>query len=135
MALREEGHRMTQQRGVLLDVIEQAGEHLDADGLYRRARERDHRISLSTVYRTLSLLKQHNLVDELHLSEEHHHYEPKSGEEHYHLVCTTCGAVEEVSGGAIQRLREELQREYGFKVRSMQIDIAGQCARCASAAA
>src|SRR3712207_9050490 len=78
-ALRSEGHRMTQQRDVLLDVIEHAGEHLDADGLYRLARERDSRISLSTVYRTLSLLKRHDLVDELHLSEEHHHYEAKIG--------------------------------------------------------
>ena len=44
-ALRSEGHRMTQQRDVLLDVIEHAGDHLDADGLYRLARERDNRIS------------------------------------------------------------------------------------------
>src|SRR5688500_14795024 len=115
-ALRVEGHRMTQQRDVLLDVIEHAGEHLDADGLYRLARERDNRISLSTVYRTLSLLKRHDLVDELHLSEEHHHYEAKSGAHHYHFVCASCGAVKEFSGGAADRLREELLREHGFRV-------------------
>src|SRR5437764_7485389 len=90
-ALRSEGRRMTQQRDVLLDVIETAGAHLDADGLYQLARQRDNRISLSTVYRTLALLKQHNLVDELHLSEEHHHYEAKSARQHYHLLCTECG--------------------------------------------
>src|ERR671922_310161 len=109
-ALRSEGHRMTQQRDVLLDVIEHAGAHLDADGLYRLARERDNRISLSTVYRTLSLLKRHDLVDELHLSEEHHHYEAKSADQHYHLVCTECGAVEEFASGVAERLRDELNR-------------------------
>ena len=66
---------MIQQRDVLLDVIEHAGEHLDAD---RLARERDNRVSRSTVYRTLSLLKRHDLVDELHLSEAHHRYEAKT---------------------------------------------------------
>lgn len=135
-ALRAEGHRMTQQRDVLLDVIEHAGAHLDADGLYRRARERDNRISLSTVYRTLALLKQHDLVDELHLAEEHHHYEAKtSRDQHYHLVCTSCGLVEEFSGAIVDRLRDDLQRERGFEVAAVQLDIVGRCARCAGAAA
>ena len=129
-ALRSEGHRMTQQRDVLLDVIETAGAHLDADGLYQLARQRDNRISLSTVYRTLALLKQHNLVDELHLSEEHHHYEAKSGEQHYHLLCTECGAVQEFSGEILDHLKAALQREHGFHVMSLQLDIAGRCARC-----
>jgi len=132
-ALRTEGHRMTQQRDVLLDVIEHAGEHLDADGLYRLARERDNRISLSTVYRTLALLKRHDLVDELHLSEEHHHYEAKTGEQHYHLLCNSCGAVTEFTGGAADRMRDELRREHGFEVATMQLDIAGICAKCTAA--
>jgi Fur family transcriptional regulator, ferric uptake regulator len=131
-ALRTEGHRMTQQRDVLLDVIEHAGEHLDADGLYRLARARDSRISLSTVYRTLALLKRHDLVDELHLSEEHHHYEAKTDEQHFHLLCTSCGKVKEFSGGAVDRLQEELLREHGFHVSAVQLDIAGTCAECAA---
>ncbi len=127
---------MTQQRDVLLDVIEHAGEHLDADGIYRLARERDNRISLSTVYRTLALLKQHDLVDELHLSEEHHHYEAKTGAaQHYHFVCTSCGAVKEFTGGAADRLREELEREQGLRVTGMQLDLSGLCSRCVARAA
>jgi len=122
---------MTQQRDVVLDVIESAGAHLDADGLYQLARKRDNRISLSTVYRTLALLKRHNLVDELHLSEEHHHYEAKSSQQHYHLLCTECGAVEEFSGDIVERIREQLRREQGFEVSSLQLDIAGRCVRCA----
>jgi Fur family transcriptional regulator, ferric uptake regulator len=134
-ALRSEGHRMTQQRDVLLDVIEHAGEHLDADGIYRLARERDNRISLSTVYRTLALLKQHDLVDELHLSEEHHHYEAKTGATHYHFVCTSCGAVKEFTGGAADRLRGELEAEQRVRITSMQLDLSGLCSRCAAKAA
>lgn len=134
-ALRSEGHRMTAQRDVLLDVIEESGGHLDAESLYALARERDQRISLSTVYRTLSLLKEHNLVDEIHLSEEHHHYEPKSAEQHFHLVCTNCGAVEEFSGEIVDQLRAVLLRERGFEVHTLQLEIAGLCARCGARAA
>lgn len=124
---------MTQQREILLDVIEAAEGHLDADELYRRARERDHRISLSTVYRTLSLLKRHNLVDELHLSEEHHHYEARSGNEHYHIVCQQCGSVEEFSSPLTGQLRAAIRERYGFDVTSMEIDISGHCRRCLAA--
>jgi Fur family ferric uptake transcriptional regulator len=134
-ALRSEGYRMTQQRDILLDVIEHAGEHLDADGLYRLARERDSRISLSTVYRTLSLLKRHDLVDELHLSEEHHHYEAKRADRHYHLVCSSCGRVEEFGSSLVEQLREQLKRDRGFEVTAVQLDISGRCARCAAGAA
>ncbi|MDQ3699686.1 MAG: transcriptional repressor [Chloroflexota bacterium] len=134
-ALRSDGHRMTQQREILLDVIEHAGEHLDADGLYRLARERDRRISLSTVYRTLALLKQHDLVEELHLSEEHHHYEARSTVRHYHLVCIVCGRVEEFGSEGVERLREQLRRDRGFQVSSIDLDISGRCAGCVASAA
>ena len=131
-ALRQEGYRVTQQRDSLLDVIERASGHLDADGIYRLARERDHRISLSTVYRTLSLLKRHRLVHELHLSEEHHHYEARSAEhgEHYHLVCTQCGAVQEVPGELLDQFRAEVRERFGFAVAAIQLDVVGRCAAC-----
>jgi len=121
---------MTQQRDVLLDVIEHAGAHLDADDIYRLARERDPRISLSTVYRTLALLKRRGLVEELHLSEEHHHYEARSAQQHHHLVCTECGAVEEFSADLIAPLQESLLQERGFAVTMLELDIAGVCRRC-----
>ena len=133
--MRQAGMRWTQQRETLLDVIEHAKGHQDADGLYRLARERDPRLSLSTVYRTLGVLKRHGLVDELHLSEEHHHYEPvpvPGAEQHYHFVCSSCGEVTEFTGGAVNRLRDELRREHGFVVHSVDLDVSGLCSRCAA---
>ena len=131
-ALRQEGYRVTQQRDRLLDVIERASGHLDADGIYRLARERDHRISLSTVYRTLSLLKRHRLVDEVHLSEEHHHYAARSAVhgEHYHLACTQCSAVQEVPGHMLAPSRAEVRERFGFAVTAIQLDVVGRCAAC-----
>src|SRR4051794_8061458 len=65
--LTSQGVRMTVQRRVLVEIIQEATEHLDAAGLLALAREREATIDRATVYRTLELLKKHRLVDELDL--------------------------------------------------------------------
>jgi Fur family transcriptional regulator, ferric uptake regulator len=133
-ALLGDGYRMTKQRDTLLDVVERAEGHLDADGIYDLARRRDPRISLSTVYRTLNLLKRHDLVDAPRLSRSHHHYELKSaGPQHFHLVCVDCGGVQDVGGGLLDGLRDGLQLERGFRPTEIHLDVQGHCGRCAPA--
>lgn len=82
------------------------------------------------MYRTLALLTRRGLVEELRLSEEHHHYEARSAKQHYHLRCTECGAVEEFSADPVAYLKEALLQERGFAVTALQLDIAGMCRRC-----
>jgi Fe2+ or Zn2+ uptake regulation protein len=123
--LRAEKRRMTSQRELLLGIIQERG-HLDADEIYRLAKRRNPRLSLSTVYRTLNLLKELGLVEELHLGEEHHHYEAKA-EAHHHLICLGCGKVIEC------RLTEDLRelgRRHGFTVVSAQVELVGYCSDC-----
>ncbi len=130
-ALRAEGYRMTQQRGALLDLIAQNRGHLDAVALHLLARAVDPRISLSTVYRTLALLKRHALVAEVHLNEEHHHYEARIGEAHYHLICRECGGVEEFGAEVLEAMRQGFRRDYGFVVHEVDLDVSGTCRNCA----
>jgi Fe2+ or Zn2+ uptake regulation protein len=73
--LRANNKRLTPQRKVVLTILAEAGGHLDAHDIYERAHRRDDRLSLSTVYRTLGMLKETGVVRELHLEDEHHHYE------------------------------------------------------------
>ena len=68
--LRNRGIRLTRQRQLLLDLIEASGEHLDAEALYNLAHQRDPKLNRVTVYRTLKLLKEGGLVDELDLMRE-----------------------------------------------------------------
>ena len=128
--LRTGGYRMTQQRALLAELIETHSGHVDADTLYRRAKERDERISLATVYRTLSLLKSLDLVDELHLSENHHHYEPKTESQHYHLVCVRCGKVIEFQSPLVDKLERAISGQYAFAVSQARIDFCGVCRDC-----
>lgn len=129
-ALRAEGYRMTQQRAILLDLIGRTEVHLNAVDLYTLARAVDQRISLSTIYRTLAVLKRHELVTEVHLSEDHHHYEPRRGDAHYHLVCQQCGSVEEFGAMVVDVMRESLRAQYGFVIHAVELDVSGTCRSC-----
>jgi len=124
------GRRMTSQRKLLLDILYQAGGHLDADELYRRAKEQEPRISLSTVYRNLNLFKNLGLVDERDFGEEHRHYEAKSPSEHYHMVCLGCGQVVEFESPLIQQLKERVAEENDFHTTAAEVHLEGYCSSC-----
>lgn len=123
------GQRVTPQRALLLDLLRQKGGHMDADELYRLAREKQPRISLSTVYRSLRLFKQLGLVEELHLKEDHHHYEGKL-QEHFHLVCLRCGRIVEFASPLIDKLKQKMAREKSFDIQGAEVHLTGLCPRC-----
>lgn len=124
-----EGKRNTCQRRLLLELILRADGHVDADELYRQAREQEPRLSLSTVYRNLKLFKRLGLVDECHLGDEHHHYEARVGE-HHHLTCLCCGRVVEFDSPVVQNLKQGLAAENDFEIVAAEIRLEGYCARC-----
>jgi Fur family ferric uptake transcriptional regulator len=126
------GYRATAQRLLLLRLLRDAKGHAGADDLYAWARARDPRLSLSTVYRTLNSLKEAGLVRELHLDEDHHHYELADKDPHYHLVCQTCGEVIEVECSVVDEMLSRIQDRYNFEVTGTQMEFVGCCASCRS---
>jgi Fur family ferric uptake transcriptional regulator len=131
--LRMAGKRVTPQRKLVLRILAQAGGHLDASDIYERGRREDPRLSLSTVYRTLGALKETGVVRELHLDDEHHHYELDAKDQHSHLVCLSCGRVIEVSGDLLIQVAAALGEAHGFEIASAQVELAGYCADCRQA--
>lgn len=128
--MRQPTYRMTSQRRLLLDLVRQQAGHFDADELFRRARERRPRISLSTVYRVLQLFRELGLVEEYHFGENHLHYEAKPPTEHHHMICLGCGEISEFQSRLVSRLRKEVADREGFEVSSVDIRLGGYCARC-----
>ncbi|MCK4362071.1 MAG: transcriptional repressor [Dehalococcoidia bacterium] len=124
------GQRVTSQRRLLFDLLRHSEGHLDADELYRLAKEREPRISLSTVYRALSLFKELGLVEERHFADEHHHYEVKRKREHHHLVCLGCGKVVEFQSPLTKRIKEHMSRQSGFEILNASVSLEGYCERC-----
>ena len=128
--LKSAGLRMTSQRALILDILNREGGHLDADEVYRRARERQPGLSLSTVYRNLQALKSLGLIDELHFDEAHHHYEAKTSSEHHHLVCLGCGKIVEFGCKLSEQMKQDIARKKGFEVIGVEVHMVGYCSKC-----
>jgi Fur family ferric uptake transcriptional regulator len=132
-SLKERGIRLTRQRQILLDLIDQSGQHLDAERLFRMAKEKDPKLNRVTVYRTLKLLKEGGLVDELdlmHFAGDQHYYETRTKQEHAHVICLRCGKVEEFFGDPLQRLRRQIESVLGFQILIARTEVGGYCAHC-----
>ena len=124
------GLRLTNQRALILDVIRQGQGHLDADEVYRRSRVKQPRISLSTVYRTLQVLKKLGLIEELHIDDKHHHYEIKHSTEHHHLVCLGCGRVIEFQYPLARLVKRNVTEAKDFEITGSEVRMTGYCPRC-----
>ncbi len=131
--LHSKGMRLTGQRRLILQVLEEAGRHLDAETVFERAHRRDERVSLATVYRTLQLFKEMGIIDQHFTSREHNRevYEPVGAEEHYHFSCLKCGRVVEFQSALIDRARKQIAQELGINILHGCACFEGYCAGCA----
>ncbi|HEX5482444.1 MAG TPA: Fur family transcriptional regulator [Terriglobia bacterium] len=135
--LAAKGFRLTSQRKVLVETIQQASKHLDAATLLSLARKREPLINRATVYRTLELLKKLQLIDELdlmHLEGEKHFYEIRTDRQHVHLACCRCGAIAEFDSGTFDRLKREISEQTGFEIQVARLEVGGRCRACSGAA-
>jgi len=131
--MRSRGLRMTWQRRVVAESLEQADEHLDAERIYELAQLKDPRIHRATVYRTLNTLKEHGLVDELdllHYGGDRRFYEVRPSTFHIHLICRDCGRVEEPGGPIWEELEQRVRRETDFQAEVVRLEAGGVCVRC-----
>ena len=128
--LRAAGKRITPQRKLVLSILVGADGHLDAHDIYERGRRQGFHLSLATVYRTLNVLKETGVVRELHLDDEHHHYELDDRDGHSHLVCLGCGRVIEVDSSAFAEAARVTGEAHSFEIASAQVELAGYCANC-----
>jgi Fur family ferric uptake transcriptional regulator len=132
-SLKKRGIRLTRQRQILLELIDSSGQHLDAERLYNLAQKRDPKLNRVTVYRTLKLLKESGLVDELdlmHYDGDQHYYETRRKREHAHVVCLGCGKVEEFFGEPLKTIRQQVETSLGYEVAIARTEIGGYCPNC-----
>ncbi|MBN1886825.1 MAG: transcriptional repressor [Thermoflexales bacterium] len=128
-ALHVSGRRLTRQRRLVMQVLEESQEHLDAEALYRQAKARDPKIGLATIYRTLAALKEMGLVEEHRLGENHAHFEAVK-ESHYHFNCLGCGRVIEFDAPQVMQVVHALSQREALQVTGIHLFLSGYCARC-----
>lgn len=127
------GIRLTRQRRVLLQVVETARRHLDADEILERAQQIDPNITRVTVYRTIDLLKRHGLIDELdllHLRGHRHFYESHAAQDHIHVACVHCGKVREFESELYEDLKRQISRDCGIEITVSRTEVGGICSDC-----
>jgi len=129
-SLREEGYRLTPQRMMILAIIYDSQGHLSAEEIHQRVRQQYPFVDISTVYRTLNLLKKLRFITETDLGDECVRYELVDKGRHHHLICRQCGASFALEHELLAPLAPRLLEKYGFAADLDHFAIFGLCANC-----
>jgi Fur family peroxide stress response transcriptional regulator len=127
--LRQNGFRATPQRLAIYDALWNAGSHPTVAKIHSYATKRDPTISLATVYKTLQLFTDIDLVNEMPSIDGSARYDPEQ-EEHINLVCTNCGLIEDYHLEQMDEMKSAIERATSFKVNMQSIEIYGLCSKC-----
>ena len=121
--------RITEQRRLIIDIVFDTEEHFTAEKLLDWARERDNSVSRATVYRTLPLLTESNLVHEMDFGKPFKFYDPNYSDSpnHNHLICEDCEKIVEFDSERIEKIENEIGDKLGFTVKSQNLQLTASC--------
>ncbi len=130
--LRDNGLKMTRAREqIFREILSAPGVHPNAEEIHRRLRSKKKPVGLATIYRTLNLLVRGGLVTAIDLGESHSHFEPDwNRTSHGHLICLSCGRVQEFSHAEIQAAINRIGEEKGYLLDKFSIQVFGYCQDC-----
>jgi Fur family ferric uptake transcriptional regulator len=124
------GYRLTPQRMMILSAMESSHDHISAEEIYAQVAAKYPNVNISTVYRTLELLKKLGLVYEIDLGEGRIRYHAEGSGHHHHLVCQNCGKVIDIDESTLSSLKNILLRDYKFQAELRHVGIFGLCENC-----
>jgi len=127
--LRARGHRLTPQRELVLAAVEQLG-HGTPEEIHAVVAEQSSAVNISTVYRTLTLLDELELVHVVQLGDRAPVYHSKALPSHVHLSCRECGGVTDAEPGEFAPLEEQLRATHGFEIDLDRLVVTGLCRAC-----
>ena len=121
----DKGLKLTDQRRVIARVLSEATDHPDVEQVYRRATKLDPRISIATVYRTVKLLEEANILERHDFGDGRARYEEASEDHHDHLIDVKTGEVVEFINEEIERLQQEVARTLGYRLVGHRLELFG----------
>lgn len=130
MASIKVGSRSTKQREALVHVLDEVDGFRSAQQLHAMLARRGAKVGIATVYRSLQLLAEADLVDVIHSEDGEASYRRCSTRHHHHLVCRTCGRAVEAQAPAVERWVAAIAAEHGFADVSHDLEIFGTCTDC-----
>lgn len=119
------GLRMTGQRRIIAQVLEDSQDHPDVEELYTRASAQDAGISIATVYRTVKLFEEAGILDRLEFGDGRARYEDAERDHHDHLIDMNSGEVIEFVDPEIEALQEKIASKLGYELRGHKLELYG----------
>lgn len=120
-----QGLRMTEQRRVIAQVLEDADDHPDVEALYARASAVDPNISIATVYRTVKLFEEAGILERHEFGDGRARYENAERDHHDHLIDLSSGEVIEFVDSEIEALQERIAAKLGYELRGHRLELYG----------
>ena len=122
----EKGMKMTEQRRVIARALSESKDHPDVDQVYQRASELDPRISIATVYRTVRLFEEANILERHDFGDGRARYEEAGGREHHHhLINLRTGEVVEFESEELEALKRKIALDLGYKIVGERLELYG----------
>ena len=130
--LKDNALKFTIQREVILQTLYKSDEHLTPESLHHLLQNNfpDLKIGIATVYRTLALLEDSDMVTSLSFGAQGKKYELGAKEHHDHMICTSCGQITEFVDEEIENRQDAIAKELGFKISDHSMQIYGICKNC-----
>ena len=122
-------YRNSRQRQQILEVIKKTKSHPTADWVYKKLKEDIPELSLGTVYRNLTVLKEQGHIEKLPFGSTFDRFEAKT-KPHYHLVCDKCGLVEDFEMPQYTDINKKAEMISSYKILRHRIDFFGLCKKC-----
>jgi len=124
------GYRLTPQRMMVVDALHDADKHVSADEIYDRVKAKYPYANISTVYRTLELLKELGLVNEIALGDGCVRFHPSERGHHHHLVCQKCHNIIDLPESVLVPLADTLSEKHKFRADLKHTAVFGLCSQC-----
>ncbi|WP_345984388.1 transcriptional repressor [Sulfurimonas sp. HSL-1656] len=130
--LKKNGLKFTIQREVILETLYNSDEHLTPEALHKKIQENypDLKTGIATIYRTLGLLENEEIVTSLSFGAQGKKYELGAKEHHDHMICTECGSITEFVDEEIEKRQHAIAEKLGFQMKDHSMQIYGVCAEC-----
>ncbi len=116
------GLKMTDQRKVIIEVLSTAVDHPDVESVFQRAQAIDSKISIATVYRTIRIFEENNLLEKHEFKGFSSRYETVR-EDHHHLIDIKSGEVKEFTNKFIDAVQKQMAQELGYKLVDYRLEI------------
>jgi len=130
--IKAKGMKYTEQRAVILQILIDFDDHLSAEEVHEIVKKEypEYNIGIATIYRTLNFLEEVELISSISFGKDGKKYEGNNKSHHDHIICTSCGTIQEFLDEDIENRQNQIANEMGFMITDHTLQIYGICAKC-----